>query len=185
MKKFKILAIFKGGMRIFFVDPHDWITKMLFSLIFDWKSTVCSKELRRDPVTLSILKCKVGAFGANFFFNFAFFSVKIHWIWTFWWQNDSISVREWSIVIRRKLPGAFYALSYCRSRSIFGYFIECFLIFSVFAVFVSVFFCDVAIFYFNAANIVLFRKCFVYRHSCSGEVRSMRVNPWPLLIRRK
>ena len=148
MKKFKILAIFKGGMRIFFVDPHDWITKMLFSLIFDWKSTVCSKELRRDPVTLSILKCKVGAFGANFFLQFCVFSVKIHWIWSSWWQNDSISVREWSIVIRRKLPGAFYALSYCRSRSIFGYFIECFLIFSVFAVFVSVFFCDVAIFLF-------------------------------------
>ena len=54
-EKLKKFAIFKGGMRIFFVDPHDWITKMLFSLLFCWKSTVCSNEMRRGPVKLCIL----------------------------------------------------------------------------------------------------------------------------------
>ena len=115
-------AIFKSGMRIFLMNPFHWITKKLFSLKVQRKNTRCSKSMRRGLVKICILVSQVGAFGAKMFCKFWFFSTKMDWILSFLMENDSISVREWSIVIRRKLPGGFYALSYCRSSGIFGYF---------------------------------------------------------------
>ena len=54
LKLMKIFAIFIGGKRIFLVNPHHWITKKLFSVIFYWKNTRCSKSMRWDVVKICI-----------------------------------------------------------------------------------------------------------------------------------